>query len=1355
MSSSVGKKHIAHTGSGHGCVFPAAASLMNPPVPPAPSPFPYTARAANAKDTDGKIMVGGSHPVLIEKSTIALDPPANQPSQAGGGDVVTHAVKNIGVMQNGSWALSIRGKEICCTGDMCALNVIAAQSSASQAIVPLLEAGDFETASGSVEDALFVNEYYASAYPPKPASQTRAGDPIDIGSGHVVSNAADLELPGFIPLTWFRNYSSASHDRTGALGKGGWTHSFEQHIEQSAKGLRFWSEFGLPIDFSPPPPSGFSFHRGEGLELRTTEEGFEIYDKALRLTRRFAKRQSYELTSLLRPDEQSTLFGLVEVRDPYGHLISLDYDGARLVRIVDSVGRELRIENDAKGRIVRVEVWARAPQLTPPSAPIALQRWLAIEYTYHAEGELASHTDPLGNVAYWDYDGLHRLTRTRLKNGVSFQYEYHPEHGRCVRTHGDGGLHDVKLDLDFEKGEARTHGTHRARLYTFRKGVVLSQETFDGSWKQERRLDEDGLVIAEINGAGEKVDLERDARGNIVLQRDAAENEWRWEYAGDRPVRWIEPGEVVTTCSYDAGGQLRSIAFPSGTSIQLERDREGLLRSMVGPDGAKTTLHYDDHGNLVSESWMDGQRNYRWDALGRMVESVDSSNRRTRIQYDLVGRPVDMLRPDGTRIAATYDALGKPASVTNGQGLTSKLEYVGTGRLAKLTLPDGQSYRFLYDADARLTEVINPRLESYRYEYTRADHVSRETTFDGVTTEYRYDVAGRVIRMEHSNKDWREFRYDKCGQVVEDRGEDVQVTFERDQLGRIVTATSKDFLGEVVTTLERDFVGRLAADVQSGRAVRYEYDPTGMLAARTLPGPTPEMQGERTSYRWNRRGQLVGVAHDLPEGRGSMDLTIERDPFGREKRRRTEHWSLESACDAMDRLAAQKLSSQDTETPVLARTFRYDGAGRLTHLDAKGANQQYGYDARGQLVEATTHGVTELFEYDPAGAVVGRAKVGEELQSRWVFGKGSRLRSAGKVQYVDDARGRRIQERVGDQTTTYGWDSKNRLREVVTPDGTRVRFQYDAFGRRVRKDVLLPKPAQAHEDMLSLFAAPERRTTRFLWDRNTVCEEILDSPSGTQRRVHVHERGTHVPLMQSQDGETFAVVTDHLGAPLELVDQNGDIAWRTERDAWGEPIVEQRAPGYETLASPFGLLGQTHDADIGLSHTLHRYFDRSTARWLTPDPIGMAGGMNLFGFDGAPTHVADPLGLLTEPQVLFGQKRAAPTFRDIGPNEKLAGKTLAEVAEMIRSGEIHPDEITVRYFVGPDGRLVAEGNRGLAVLAMAGMQPTVTEEVPSTTKLVERLDEGPLPSAQLPITTQKDGSGLQYTVDLREGIIPP
>ena len=63
------------------------------------------------------------------------------------------------------------------------------------------------------------------------------------------------------------------------------------------------------------------------------------------------------------------------------------------------------------------------------------------------------------------------------------------------------------------------------------------------------------------------------------------------------------------------------------------------------------------------------------------------------------------------------------------------------------------------------------------------------------------------------------------------------------------------------------------------------------------------------------------------------------------------------------------------------------------------------------------------------------------------------------------------------------------------------------------------------------------------------------------------------------------------------------------------------------MESPFRLTGQYEEREIGLSATRNRYFEASTARWLTPDPLGIFGGLNAFAFDGSPVLRTDPLGL--------------------------------------------------------------------------------------------------------------------------------
>src|SRR6185436_10664543 len=133
-----------------------------------------------------------------------------------------------------------------------------------------------------------------------------------------------------------------------------------------------------------------------------------------------------------------------------------------------------------------------------------------------------------------------------------------------------------------------------------------------------------------------------------------------------------------------------------------------------------------------------------------------------------------------------------------------------------------------------------------------------------------------------------------------------------------------DVTGKMVTEFERDRFGRLTADIQNGRAVRYEYDDRGRRSARVLP------DGERTEYHYEVDDAFAGVTH---EGRR---VGIARDVRGRERRREAQGWALECEYDAMDRLASQKVVAPGAGVvKVLAeRRYGYDVKGRVTSIDS-------------------------------------------------------------------------------------------------------------------------------------------------------------------------------------------------------------------------------------------------------------------------------------------------------------------------------------------------------------------------------------------------------------------------------------
>jgi RHS repeat-associated protein len=107
---------------------------------------------------------------------------------------------------------------------------------------------------------------------------------------------------------------------------------------------------------------------------------------------------------------------------------------------------------------------------------------------------------------------------------------------------------------------------------------------------------------------------------------------------------------------------------------------------------------------------------------------------------------------------------------------------------------------------------------------------------------------------------------------------------------------------------------------------------------------------------------------------------------------------------------------------------------------------------------------------------------------------------------------------------------------------------------------------------------------------------------------------------------------DHLGTPQELTDSQGNLAWTAQYKAWGQ-VTEQRSEWARQhgVLNPIRFQGQYHDHETGLHYNRHRYYDPGVGRFVSKDPIGYAGGINLYAYAPNPVLWTDPWGLSNEP----------------------------------------------------------------------------------------------------------------------------
>ncbi|XXT18549.1 RHS repeat-associated core domain-containing protein [Sorangium sp. So ce429] len=217
-----------------------------------------------------------------------------------------------------------------------------------------------------------------------------------------------------------------------------------------------------------------------------------------------------------------------------------------------------------------------------------------------------------------------------------------------------------------------------------------------------------------------------------------------------------------------------------------------------------------------------------------------------------------------------------------------------------------------------------------------------------------------------------------------------------------------------------------------------------------------------------------------------------------------------------------------------------------------------------------------------------------------------------------------------EQVTRYRWSASGMLARVERPDGLVVAFEYDPFGRRVAKR-LLTRAADGSE---RLFEA-----TRFVWDGGALVHEIrrrddAGSNSTVDERTYVFEHGRTVPVAHREahaEGGTRTVsawwhyLNDDSGAPEALVGPDGQIGCELARDPWGSATVVEGAQ----TSTPLRFRGQYADEETGLSYNRHRYYDPALGRYISADPLGIEGGLNVFAYAAnCPTSAVDVEGLM-------------------------------------------------------------------------------------------------------------------------------
>ena len=854
---------------------------------------------------------------------------------------------------------------------------------------------------------------------------------------------------------------------------------------------------------------------------------------------------------------------------PSGRMTNFAYGADGYVdSITDAAGRITRLEHDNRGNLIKITDSDGSARL----------------FDYASNGTLRSQTDKLGRVKSYAYDSDGKVIRTIRADGTQKQVDTQASQ---LASKIKGTLSDpIAAKRESSAQHMISDGKGNSTAYqTNSFGSFVREDNPLGGTRLFNYDQNNNLTIV----ADENNNLELQNRynrfGDLLSSFRSGIGTVRFGYLGDPTLNYHQPISITdaknqtTFFEYDSLGNVTRTQSPERHVVRMSYTQGYLLESLWDTSAqTKQFFEYDDNGNqtTVKDRFHQVLVSRTFDAAGNVLTQTDAQGNTTTYTYD-----------NANRLLSTTDAKGNMASFA----------YDAKGNLTRLTDQRGKITAFVYDDMDRLTQRTDSLGNSETFAYDGNGNLTRRTDRNGLTIGYQYDALNRLVA-----------ELDEQGTVL--------AGYEYDAVGNLTVAENAN----VRNVFAYDFQNRLVKAATPNVLIFYDYDASGNLTRIR----DTETQSSMVLYEYDGNDNLVKMGHS-----SDQDSSFLRFNYDKGERRTGIAYPNEVTASYV--YVPGKQSQIQSLGYSTGTQFDYDYnlndfVTSISHQRSGitvNQTQNFQYDQLNQLTSATLPVGTgsETFAYDASGNRTTNTTVNDNNQ----------LLSDVSFTYTYDNNGNLTKRthKTSGEITEFDWDYKNRLIQVLkrasagTDPASTITYKYDALDRRIEKDV-------------------DGTVVKYVYDRDNIYLEYDGDDTFLAKYVHSTNVDEPVRMERPESPyknddfprQEFYFHRDRLGNIAEIADYEGNTVQSYVYDAFGSVTIYDKDGNEITpssanyLKTPYVFTGRELDPETGLYFYRARYYDPSTGRFISEDPVeNNGGGLNFYKYTGNnPVNYTDPTG---------------------------------------------------------------------------------------------------------------------------------